>query len=129
MGYRSEIYIRVDVKHKNDLIIKLKESDLLDSIDSIDIDSSYVSVYFSGLKWYDGYSDVDNINKYIKSLPESEGTLLRTGEEAGDIEEIGSSPWDLDLGYYTDVIVEGFDTSAGVFELTKFKYNHPELFV
>ena len=88
MGYRSEMYAVVGLIDLPEFDQLLKEADLTDWFEEHGKSDLAVEFRASSLKWYDGYSDVDKINKFFDDSNFS--ILLRIGEEFPDKE------------YYTD---------------------------
>ena len=84
MGYRSELYAVVGLIDLPEFDRLLKETDLADCFEEHDKTDLAVEFKASGLKWYDGYSDVDKINKFFDDSNFS--ILLRIGEEFPDKE-------------------------------------------
>ena len=72
MGYHSELHAVVGLIDLLEFERLIKESDLA------------VEFRASSLKWYDGYADVDKINKFFNESQFS--ILLRIGEEFPDKE-------------------------------------------
>lgn len=98
MGYCSDLFAKV---HGSDLLkfkAALVDNELDGAFNSygngeLDEDG-YVHYEANGLKWYNGYTDVDSINSIFASSKHS--VLLRVGEETGDIECFSSmdNPYD-----------------------------------
>lgn len=88
MGYRSELYAVVGLVDLLEFERLLKETDLAEYFEEHDKSDLAVEFRASGLKWYDGYPDVDRINDLFNNSKFS--ILLRVGEEFPDKE------------YYTD---------------------------
>ena len=84
MGYRSDLYAVVGLIDLPEFDRLLKETDLADCFEEHDKTDLAVEFKASGLKWYDGYSDVDKINKFFDDSNFS--ILLRIGEEFPDKE-------------------------------------------
>jgi len=97
MGYRSQVAIGITKKafekHVDQKTKPFEDCDLIyDSEDN-------VTFLWEDVKWYDSYSDVQAITKVIKeALAEDETSvgMVRIGEEAGDIETLGS-PWEFEI--------------------------------
>ena len=129
MGYRSDIYIKATNDIAPDLYLILQQADCLSCADfSEDDNYTYVTMY--DLKWYDSYDDVTLVNDFIRSQLNGKATMIRVGEESGDVETYGSDPYDLDLYYHFNIELDGFadsaSTSRGIPRLTA---SHPELFI
>ena len=84
MGYRSELYAVVGLIDLPEFDRLLKETDLADCFEEHGKSGLAVEFRASYLKWYDGYSDVDKINKFFNESTFS--ILLRIGEEFPDKE-------------------------------------------
>ena len=84
MGYRSELYAAVGLIDLPEFDRLLKETDLADYFEEHGKSALAVEFRASSLKWYDGYSDVDKINKFFNESTFS--ILLRIGEEFPDKE-------------------------------------------
>ena len=84
MGYRSQLYAVVGLIDLPEFDRLLKETDLADCFEEHGKSDLAVEFRASSLKWYDGYSDVDKINKFFNESTFS--ILLRTGEEFTDSE-------------------------------------------
>jgi hypothetical protein len=127
MGYCSDIFIKAKLEVFPQLLQVMKETELAREADfSSDDEYCYLSLY--SLKWYDSYNDVQKVNIFINSCAEDgTATMIRDGEEAEDVETYGADPWDLDLEYYIEIRLEGFDHSEG--SCDSLKTTFPELFV
>ena len=84
MGYRSELYAVVGLIDLPEFDRLLKETDLADWFEEYNRTDLAIAFKASSLKWYDGYSDVDKINKFFNESTFS--ILLRIGEEFPDTE-------------------------------------------
>ena len=84
MGYRSELYAVVGLIDLPEFDRLLKETDLTDYFEEHGKSDLAVEFRASSLKWYDGYSDVEKINKFFDDSNFS--ILLRVGEEFPDKE-------------------------------------------
>ena len=84
MGYRSQLYAVVGLIDLPEFDRLLKEADLADCFEEYGKSALAVEFRASPLKWYDGYSDVDKINKFFNESNFS--ILLRIGEEFPDKE-------------------------------------------
>lgn len=62
--------------------------------------------------WYDGYAEVDQLNKFVTDNSD-ECCLLRVGEDLGDAEELGSC-YNFDLYVQQAIVTPDFlpDTNA-----------------
>ena len=82
MGYRSEIYMKVNKSDEDELIAIFKEHDLLGEFNLQDFGDEYARYYGSHLKWYEGYKDVDAVNSFIDSSTEDNPRgLIAIGED------------------------------------------------
>jgi len=130
MAYRSNIYIKVEKKHKLDLLQTLHDTDLLDYIHQASEDDSYFSCEMPGLKWYESYPDVDKVNTYIDSL-EDEAGLVAVGEDY-DVQTWGL-PYEVDLEHY--VVIDNINLninktkSEEIQNFEAYKQANPELFI
>lgn len=126
MGYLSDIYIKSTNDVAPQIYQTLNESDLLSECQfEQDDDHFYVTMY--SLKWYDTYSDVKRINTLISTLGKlDKATMVRVGEEIGDIETYGTDPYTLDLYYSFSVNFDGFSGDSG---LSRLRQSNPELFI
>ena len=84
MGYRSELYAVVGLIDLPEFDRLLKETDLTDCFEEHVKSGLAVEFRASSLKWHDGYSDVDKINKFFNESTFS--ILLRIDEEFPDTE-------------------------------------------
>ena len=54
-------------------------------------------LYWDGVKWYDGFEDVDFIEAFITDcIPEEDYKFVRIGEETDDVDERGDY-WDAEI--------------------------------
>lgn len=110
MGYRSELYAVVGLIDLPEFDRLLKETDLADCFEEHGKSDLAVEFRASGLKWYDGYSDVDKINAFFNASVFS--ILLRIGEEFPDREYYtGNSDLEqiFSLQVYTDTDIEWYE--------------------
>lgn len=84
MGYRSEMYAVVGLIDLPEFDHLLTETGLTNCFEERDKTGLVVEFRASGLKWYDGYADVDKINEFFNKSKFS--ILLRIGEEFPDKE-------------------------------------------
>ena len=102
MGYRSEVYIKID-KKQTFAFQKILDEHKVDWYNNIRQDSDeYLKVYFSEVKWYDGYPEVDAINKFINSTDNC--GAIAVGEDSAVVEY--GDTWEVDM--YVTVSVGGF---------------------
>lgn len=102
VGYRSDIYIKVENSEAFGLKQALEEADFMNYAE-ITQDEHYIYVAMYDLKWYSNYEDVAAVNSYIQSLGER-GGLIAIGED-GATQEYGE-PYSVDL--YTQTSINGF---------------------
>ncbi len=125
MGYRSNLYIKAKHEAFPQLLSALNAAKFSYNVYE---DADYFYITLSDYKWYDNYTDVTTINQLISDLGEDElATMLRIGEEDGDIETYGASPDELDFYWHTTVELDGFDEHATT--PTKLKEIYPEYFI
>ena len=84
MGYRSQLYAIVGLIDLPEFERLLKETELEDCFEEYDKTDLAIAFKASYLKWYDGYPDVDKINRFFNESTFS--ILLRIGEEFPDTE-------------------------------------------
>ena len=126
MGYISDLYVKATNDVAPQIYQALIEVDLLNECD-FQQDEDYFYVTLIGLKWYDSYDDVKRINTLIHTLgKENKATMIRVGEDSGDIETYGTDPDTLNLYYYTNVELDGFLGDTG---LPILRQSNPELFI
>ncbi len=109
MGYRSQLYAVVGLIDLPEFDRLLKEAELADCFEEHGKSALAVEYRASHLKWYDGYSDVDKINKFFNESTFS--ILLRIGEEFPDKEYYtGNSNLEqmFNLQIYTDTDIEWY---------------------
>jgi len=99
MGYRSQVAIAFNkkafYKHVGSAIKDFKDCDQILQTDDT------VTFIWEDVKWYSDYDDVKSVMSVIERIGCSEDYgFLRVGEEAGDIENIGS-PFDFELNTST----------------------------
>ena len=99
MGYRSEVALIM----KQSLAIDLKEymtqvtseerddiKDILYNADSVVAKGGDILYHWTFTKWYPTYLGVICIHKLLRASPERDYLFLRLGDEADDIETLGS---------------------------------------
>ena len=109
MGYRSQLYAVVGLIDLPEFDRLLKEADLADWFEEHSKSDLAVEFRASGLKWYDGYADVDKINGFFNNSKFS--ILLRIGEDLPDTEYYtGNSDLEqiFNLQVYTDTDIEWY---------------------
>lgn len=128
MGYRSDVQLAVYAKTKEDFItafthwrldngVDFTEWTMWDQTETIDWPRSIHGLSIFGfiftneqVKWYAGYSDVDEVERTIQQLS-SYGfcvEFIRIGEETGDVETYEYAPDNMDIFglFYTVTLVE-----------------------
>ena len=118
MGYRSQVVMAISKELIPFLLLatsKCKETEELvfkyGNLDrNYENDKSWLLVW-EGIKWYEGYSDIDAIEKFIDDAESGDWVItnddgqdvhseelfrfVRVGEEFGDIDVRGSGYWDI----------------------------------
>lgn len=112
MGYRSDVtiafYARQD-KQKNFPLLKLWFDENYPKLDFGEVEEGhdYIVVRYEGVKWYEGYADVDNVGRAVDLFAATFNVnekddfayeTVRVGEELTDIEEHASAYTDYRLG-------------------------------
>ena len=125
MGYYSNLYI----KGKHEAFPEMQQALKVygDDVKFYE-DDDYFYITLDSYKWYPSYKDVQSVEQVIDDLG-SRGlvTMIREGEEVGDIETYGANPYDLNLYYSTRIVLNGFDDDAQ--PPTKLKKLYPEAFI
>jgi len=102
MGYRSDVVLAVNKEIMPEFLAYLATNDEAKCLvfsDHCELNQDYegeghLLVTWSGIKWYDGYPDVDVIEKFTCELDEDTDKsemfrFVRVGEEYEDIEVRG----------------------------------------
>ena len=102
MGYRSEVVLAVNKEIMPEFLAHLATNDEAKRLvfsDHCHLDQDYCGeghllVNWTSIKWYEGYPDVDVIEKFTCEMDEdTENTemfrFVRVGEDYGDIEQRG----------------------------------------
>ena len=110
MGYRSQLYAVVGLIDLPEFERLLKEAELDDCFEEYDKTDLAIAFTASCLKWYDGYHDVDKINRFFNESKFS--ILLRIGEEFPD-KEVYTGNSDLEQVFNLQIDV---DTDIGWYE-------------
>ena len=119
MGYRSQVVLAVSKELIPFLMLatsKNKEAEALVFKDADKFDRDYGGdkswlLMWDGIKWYEGYPDIDAIEKFITEaecdeykITDDDGNevyssdlvrFVRVGEESGDIDTRGNGYWDI----------------------------------
>ena len=96
MGYRSDVCLRVE-PHVVEVIEAVSKMcnvtrQAFDSADDKDAGLHCTDFRWNGVKWYDGYEDVEAVKSVLQSLPDEDYGMIRIGEEVGDVEYSGDPP-------------------------------------
>ena len=98
MGYRSEVAIAIENEAFKELLEKAKaenKSDLeLIQSASIYRTDKFTTLYFTWMKWYEGYEDVEFVESFIREIPH---VFKRIGEDYDDIESLEGDVTDHDM--------------------------------
>jgi len=101
MGYRSEVVFAIHPDKVSDFLAVLsgcqEAYDLCRANNGMKTDmfeKGDLFVAMNGIKWYDGYKDVDTIDEFIRKVIEDDDEpdkvrFLRVGEDREDIQECG----------------------------------------
>ena len=118
MGYRSEVAFAIHPDKVGDFLAVLSTSQ--GALDLCRWDNGMRSdvfmkgdlfIHMDGVKWYEGYKDIDIIDKFIADTIDEENgpemvRFLRIGEENEDVVECGDYAYD-SLRVYRSICVEG----------------------
>jgi len=108
MGYRSTIYIKFKAKDEKEFLDILKKHDLQDAFELQTLHTppdEYRRYIGNDFKWYEGYKEIDEINKWIsksdldKDRPRA---LIAVGED--NATTFWGEPYDIDM--YESVTVD-----------------------
>ena len=106
MGYRSEVVFAIHPDKVSDFLAVLsgcqEAYDLCRANNGMKTDmfeKGDLFVAMNGIKWYDGYKDVDTIDEFIRKVIEDDDEpdkvrFLRVGEDREDIQECGDYAYD-----------------------------------
>ena len=97
MGYRSEVVLKLNKPASSALNAFASMSEdiktLLSDADTATKDDENGHAYFwSWIKWYDSYKEVELIEEFLNVLPYDSFGFIRLGDETDDIEQRGSPP-------------------------------------
>ena len=119
MGYRSQVVLAISKELIPFLMLatsKNKEAEALVFKDADKFDRNYENdkswlLMWDGIKWYEGYPDIDAIEKFIDDAESGDWVItnddgqdvhseelfrfVRVGEEHGDVDVRGSGYWDI----------------------------------
>lgn len=93
MGYYSDVALGLKVEDYKDLWEREKECggySLLEDIFDSKEHGDEILLLIEGVKWYDGYEEVDRITDFLQEL-EKKGhpySFLRIGEDSEDVERV-----------------------------------------
>jgi len=104
MGYRSDVCFGMNddvwaaLKVYVELINNKELTDLVWLHVETSFDENNNKLFWSGIKWYEGYEDIDHICRFINQLNDSnsEFGFLRIGEDSDDFDELGD-PCEFDI--------------------------------
>jgi len=96
MGYRSEVALALTsdaarvLKALYDHNLKLKafidDADSLENFNDSAIEDGYTTkILWGGIKWYEGYNEIDMIQTFLNNTDDMEWYFIRIGEECDDI--------------------------------------------
>jgi len=90
MGYRSQVAIafKKEIYHQYENTLKKHIKDC-DQISQTEGATAYIFTW-DDVKWYPSYEDVRTIMNVLAECEEEDYGFVRVGEEAGDVEELGS---------------------------------------
>ena len=120
MGYRSEVAIAIHPDKVGDFLAVLSTSqgalDLCrwdNGMQTNVFNKGDLFIHMDGIKWYEGYDDIDLIDKFIADTIDEENgyelvRFLRIGEDYEDIQQCGDYAIDL-LHINRSICVEGMD--------------------
>ena len=90
MGYRSDVYLRVDEPLVEVVDAARKLSKTLDNMLSEgSCEGCKTDFYWESFKWYDTYPEVMAVNDMLDMLQDDDYGFVALGEEEGDIERKG----------------------------------------
>ena len=103
MGYRSEVYIKIDKKRTIEFLFLLQSHNVTWINHKEDLaDEEYSYFYGEDLKWYNSYPDVGAVNSFIENSDNC--ALIAVGED--EATEVYGDTCTTGLNAYT--VVEGF---------------------
>ncbi len=95
MGYRSDVAI--GLTKEADVQLRLSDKKLaiqvLDEADDTSKYENHTNYFLEGVKWYQGYPDVDQVMEFLDSLHHDEFGFIRIGENDDDI-DIKGDPYE-----------------------------------
>jgi len=128
MGYRSNLYFKCTNDVLPELLLTINSVDLFKCVTELRQDDTFTTFVMYDLKWYDGYDDVEVVNKKLSELGElNKATMVREGEEPDDVEDYGADPDELYLHYFTYIEFDNFGYGKDISE--SIKQDLPELFL
>lgn len=98
MGYRSEVAIAL-TDDATRLLKAIEEHEVFGGL-LTDAEGTYpkhldpeadnhCKLYWSYIKWYEGYNDIDTLNNFMNGIPDEDYLFVRSGEELEDNEYNG----------------------------------------
>ena len=90
MGYRSRVAIALSDDARETIKSAMKlDKNLRELVDYSDEDLAHGRIYFSDIKWYEGYPEIDAMESFLNQLDEEGYGFIRIGEDHDDVEEKG----------------------------------------
>jgi hypothetical protein len=91
MGYRSDVAIALNTTADVNLRLESRSEaiSVLDNADQIIKGDDHTTYFLEGVKWYDGYPEVDEIMDYLGTLNHDDFGYMRIGESDDDFEAKG----------------------------------------
>jgi len=103
MGYRSDLAIEFDDHHAKILkILCSQDGELKQFIEYGIMDNDFRTLRFESVKWYEGYPEIDKMEKFLNEIEEESFHFIRLGEDFQDTETKGY----LDSGMYINRSIE-----------------------
>ena len=91
MGYRSRVAISLSDAAVETIKSAIKlDKNLRELVnDSEEPTLDHGRIYFSDIKWYEGYPEIDAMENFLSQLDEEDYGFIRIGEDYEDVEEKG----------------------------------------
>lgn len=102
MGYRSEVVIAFSPETYEGMPEHVKKAFLECFVKPAEQETSRVVFHHDFIKWYSDYEEVQEIEKYLRDLPEEDYAFVRLGESNEDVEYWGH-PFDWDVRHISRV--------------------------
>lgn len=101
MGYRSQVLIALKDEHFKNLLNTCNDETGIEILQGCKIvrKGDWRLMHYDYVKWYDGFNDVNHINKFLNSI-EDGYEFHRLGEDTDDyvsLGDTGTSPFDICL--------------------------------